>query len=298
MPMKWVKSDKDVSAITGMAFMTASTFVLATLDASAKMAVSEVNVIQLLWGRMLTQSALLGLVVVWPQREVVTLKTNRPLSHFVRAFLLVASTTLFWFGLINIPLAAAVTIGNLTPLLVVIIAHYVLRERIDALIVLCVISGFVGVAIVAHPREGFASASTAYPLAMAVCYATFQVITRSLTRTDSNVAILFYTSSGALIITSAPVPFIWVPLSGRSVLSILWLGVLGTIAHLLLIRAFSYTEASSLAPFNYLGIGWSELLGIIMFSEIPDSATIIGAVVVIGSNLLVWMRRYVGRNNS
>jgi drug/metabolite transporter (DMT)-like permease len=85
-------------------------------------------------------------------------------------------------------------------------------------------------------------------------------------------------------------PFVWQPVA----LGDLWLfgliACLGTAAQLCIIRSFSITEASIVAPFAYLGIVFATFWGAVLYDQWPDRWTVIGALVIVGAGLYVWHR--------
>ena len=72
------------------------------------------------------------------------------------------------------------------------------------------------------------------------------------------------------------------------------MGIFGGVGHFLLIRAFTITEASFLAPFGYLALPLNTLWGYFLFAEIPDMATYIGAAIIVSAGVYVWYRESFG----
>ncbi|MDC0468649.1 DMT family transporter, partial [bacterium] len=67
-------------------------------------------------------------------------------------------------------------------------------------------------------------------------------------------------------------------------------GLLGATGHFLLIHAYRISEASFLAPFNYIGILYGSLWGFYFFNEVPSLITILGGLIIVSSGIYIWLR--------
>ena len=101
---------------------------------------------------------------------------------------------------------------------------------------------------------------------------------------------LLYTAAFGAVVLSAVVPFFWVTPDPVAALLLLTLGSVGALGHFCLIRAFMVAEASLIAPFSYVGLLFATLWGMLVFAEVPDALTILGALVIVGAGIYVWHR--------
>lgn len=279
-----------VSWQRGIAYMLLATACFATLDASAKLMTREMSVVQAVWGRYLFNFLLFApllLTTVSPRRLVATRRLG---VQLLRAVFLVGATFAFWIGLSYLPLAEAVTLGFVSPLLVTALSVPLLGEKVGVHRWSAVLVGLAGVLIIVRPGVGVMHWAVAMPLLTALSYAFYQILTRILSRTDEALTSLFYGALGGVVLTSLAVPFVWVWPTWQQWLALAWLGLLGGVGHFLLIRAFTAAPASMLAPFNYSGLLWATLLGWLLFGDLPDGWTLAGAAVIVASGLYILQR--------
>jgi drug/metabolite transporter (DMT)-like permease len=150
--------------------------------------------------------------------------------------------------------------------------------------------GLVGVLIITRPSGAIAHWSSLMPLVAAFCYANYQIATRLIGRTDDPLATLFYTSIGGAAVTSLAVPFDWIWPTVAQWLILVALGGLGALGHFLVITAFTRAPASVLAPMHYTVLIWATLFGYLVFGDLPDVWTLVGAAVIVASALYVYYR--------
>lgn len=247
-----------------------------------------------IWGRFLFN--FLFVAIWYVQRNPGRLpRTQRPLLQVVRSLLMIGSTVTFWWALMYLPLASAVAIGFATPLLVTALSVPMLKETVGIYRWSAVVVGFIGVLVIIRPGLGVFHWAALLPLATALFYANYQIVTRLLSRSDDAMITMFWTAAGGLAVSSLVVPFHWTPLAPMEWLLVAWLGFLGTIGHFFLIRAIGYAPVSVLAPFNYLTLLWATALGFVLFGDLPDFWTVVGSAIVIGSGLFIIYRERVRR---
>ena len=187
-------------------------------------------------------------------------------------------------------LADCVAIAFVSPLLVTALSVPLLGEKVGAHRWGAVITGFIGMLIIIRPGLGIAHWAVTLPLTAALLWANFQITTRILSRVDSALTTLFYTAAGGLLFTTAAVWLTWMTPTITQWLILACLGLLGTLGHYLMIKAFELAPASVLASFNYTSILWSILIGYAVFGDFPDEWTIFGVVIIMSSGLYIIQR--------
>jgi drug/metabolite transporter (DMT)-like permease len=105
-----------------------------------------------------------------------------------------------------------------------------------------------------------------------------------------------YSSIAGVVILSALVPFVWVAPSWHDIMFGILIGVASTVGQWIVVLAFRYADASVLAPFSYTQLVWVSFLGFLVFGEVPDAWTIVGAVFIVGSGLFTAHRERVRRS--
>ena len=269
-----------------MIFMT---ICFSSLDASAKYLSNELPLWVLLWGRYVFNFLFVALFFVRGAPADIIHTRNIKLQ-ILRSILLVASTLTFWLALMFLPLADCVVILFVAPLLVTMLAAPLLGESVGRHRWTAVLLGFVGVMVVMRPGFRIFDWVLILPLITALLYAGVQISTRILGRTDGALTTLLYSSAGGVIISTIGVLFFWVTPSLEQWLVLGWLGFLGALGHYLMIKAYEIAPASLLAPFDYTTLIWATILGFVMFGDLPDTWTVLGAIIIMSSGLYLIRR--------
>ena len=273
----------------GIGFMIFMTICFSSLDASAKYLSSELPLWVLLWGRYVFNFLFVALFFLLGAPADIIHTQNIKLQ-ILRSILQVASTLTFWLALMFLPLVDCVVILFVAPLLVTMLAAPLLGESVGRHRWTAVLLGFVGVMVVMRPGFTIFDWVAISPLITALLYAGVQISTRILGRTDGALTTLLYSSAGGVIISSIGVLFFWVTPSLEQWLVLGWLGFLGALGHYLMIKAYEIAPASLLAPFDYTTLIWATILGFVIFGDLPDTWTVVGAVIIMSSGLYLIRR--------
>jgi drug/metabolite transporter (DMT)-like permease len=268
--------------------MIGAMFVFTLMDAVAKVLTQEIGVWPTLWIRYLGQAVLVFLIGLPRFGKIV--KTSFPLLQLARSVFLMCATMCFFWGISNIGLAEATAIMDISPVLITLGAVLFLGERIGIRRVFGIIGALIGAMIVIRPGSDVFSAYALFPLGAAICYSGYNIITRFVGAREDPWTSLFYTALFGAIVFSAIVPFYWQPLSTFTITLMATLSVMATLAQWLLIKALSLGEASLLAPIGYIALIFATLWGFLLFGDLPDQWTVIGALVIVASGIYVWWR--------
>ena len=225
-----------------------------------------------------------GQVFEWRERRVMMLV-------LLRGGLLVAATVLNFVALGYLPLSVTSSILNSAPIILTALAVPVLGERVGPFRWMAVIIGFVGVLIVIRPFGAEFHWATILMVVNAIFMALFAMLTRLLSGRIATQTMQVY--MGALGSAALLVPAIltWqTPSDALGWTLLIGIGVLAWIGHEIYGRAHAFAEASVLIPFNYVFIVYLTLAGMIVFGDMPDATTLLGAAIIIGSGLVIWWR--------
>jgi drug/metabolite transporter (DMT)-like permease len=289
---RWPWSWPHTRRARGLLALLAGTVLIALMDALVKALSASLGTLQITWGRYLS-SAILLFLVISPRASLARLRTrNLPLQLF-RVVMLLAASGLFFGSLATMSLAEANAIAFTTPLLITVFAGLILGETVGARRWVAVVAGFAGVLLVVRPGSGIIGWAALLPLVSALCSALYHLTTRVLARSEDPASTLYFIALVGGAGLSLAVPFFWTPLTLPLALGLLVVGTLGTIGHFFIIRAFQLVPASTLSPFMYVYLVWAVVLGWLVFDDLPDLATLAGALVILGSGLYVW--RHSGR---
>jgi len=271
----------------GIVLLLVSIFIFTLMDATAKHLAERYHPGQIIWARFATNFLIVA--VIFAPRLRSTLVTRRPTVQLFRGITQLASGALFFTSLQWIGLAEATAIMDINPVLITLGAAVFLGERIGIRRALGIAAALCGAMIIIRPGAGVFQPASILPLIAAFTYATGAILTR-IVREDSTATSVLWSAMVGTVITSCAVPFFWQPIQSGDIWAFLLIGALGTVAQALLIRAFALAEAAAIAPFGYTGLVWAGLWGWIFWGAIPDRWTIIGALIVVGAGIYVWMR--------
>ena len=201
-----------------------------------------------------------------------------------------------------LPLANATAIGFAAPLFVVVLAALTLGERVHMYRWSAVVIGFAGVVVIARPEAGL-SRGALYGALFALVGAGLQgmamVLIRRMSAHEHSITIAFYfmLTSAAVSLLTAGFGWQW-PVRSEIIVLIIT-GLSGGIGQIFLSFSYRYSEASVLAPFDYVAMIWAVILGYFVFAEIPAAEVWIGSAVVIASGLLIfWRERQLGKRRA
>jgi drug/metabolite transporter (DMT)-like permease len=278
--------------LLGISLMLLSVVLFGLLDTAAKWLTGRYPVFEVVWARYVC-----GLILLLAAAPMLpgrfTWRTRRPALQALRGALLFVTTAMFVTAISYIPLATATAIGFVAPFFVTALSIPVLGERVGWRRWTAIAFGFVGMLIVIRPGLADTHWAMILPATMAMTYAIYLVITRLIRDLDEPLTSLFYPTCIGSILGSAIVPFVWVVPTLPDVGVMFLAGLFGTAGHLILIRAFGLAPASVLAPFTYVQLVWATILGILVFGDWPDAATLIGAAIIIASGIYVAHREAI-----
>lgn len=272
--------------IKGIGAMILGALLLASNDATSKFLSESYPVGQILGLRHAVALAIILAYVHWSAGWQALRIGNRT-GQALRSATFVATTVLVVVSLSLLPLATVTAIAFSSPIFVVAFSGPMLGERVGPRRWLAVLIGFAGVLLIVRPGTAAFDWLLLLPALAAVCAGLRDGFTRQLSRTDSSISILFWSTACVVAGTLTTVPFGWQPvdLSGAA-----WLvlnGALNAGAHFLMIEALRLGDASLVAPFRYSGIVFAALLGLIVWGHVPDGWTLAGAAVIIASGIYI-----------
>jgi drug/metabolite transporter (DMT)-like permease len=296
LPQAPITAEESADRLRGIALLCLSVMTFTLLDTSAKYAAYFVPTFEIVWARY-TLSLVFAAIVLRPWRDLAAYVTHRPVVQTVRALFLLGATSLNFIAIQYLQLSETVSITFAMPLIVTACAGPVLGEWAGPRRWAAVIVGFIGVIVVVHPTPETFQPAAILSVIAAFCNAGYALTTRSLAATDSPEGMLIYGSLLSAILLTPPMPFIAVPPPTWAVAGALILtGVMGGIGHWWLILANRYAPATVLAPFTYTQIVWMVLSGYLVFGDIPDATTLIGAAIITASGLYILYREQVHRD--
>ena len=275
-------------AILSMCF--AAVLMFPASNAAAKYLATDYHLVQIIWFRSVIHMAFL-LAIFAPSRGMARLFTTADLGgQLSRSLVQLVAVASYWLALTWLPITTATAIGLTAPLMVVALSVPLLGERVGTRRWLAVAIGFIGALIIIRPG-GDVHWSAILVVASTILYALFLVQTRRLAALDDPRTTASYTMVVACVVSTIALPFFWItPANLTDLLVFLGIGLAGALAHFGLIKAFEYAEASLVAPFDYGQLIGAGLLGYVIFVELPDLLTWVGATIIVASGIYVARR--------
>ncbi len=279
----------------GIALMLASTVFLGSSDVTAKYLSATLPSIEIAWIRFVV-FALIMVPAMVPGKRLFALKTGRLGLQLARGAALLGSSLLFITGLRYLPIAEASATGFVSPLFVTALSIILLSERVGIRRWLATAAGLIGVLIILRPGTSAFHVAAFFPIASALCWAITLIMTRMMSGKEPAITTMTYSSIAGVAIVSALAPFVWVTPSWHDILFGILIGVASTAGQWIVVLAFRYADASVLAPFSYSQLLWVSILGFLVFGEVPDIWTVVGAVFIVSSGLYTAHRERVRRS--
>jgi drug/metabolite transporter (DMT)-like permease len=185
----------------------------------------------------------------------------------------------------------------LAPLVIALLAGPLMGEWVGPRRLAAIGVGFLGVLVMVRPGFGGMHWAAIFSFASVLCNAGYVLLTRALAAHDSSNTTMFYSGFAGVVLLTPLMPFVWVqPQSALVWALMLLIGACGALGHWFFILAFRRAPAPVLAPFGYAQIVLMVLLGYLVFGDVPDGWTLVGASIVIASGLyLLHRERVTGR---
>ncbi len=221
------------------------------------------------------------------------LRTQQLPRYFLRSAIGLGSMLCGFWAVGHLPLSQAVSLSYSTPLFVTIAAVLWLGETVRIRRWAAVICGFVGVLVIVRPGHAGFEAGTLVAVLAAVLSALVAIQIKQLTRVDGADTVVFYTYVFWVPLSLVPAMFVWVWPVGIAWLWLIATGVFGTVGQLLWTRALRLGEVSALTPISFMQLPLVALFGWWLFDETLDRWTVIGAVIILGSNAYIAHREAV-----
>ncbi len=268
--------------LLGIALITCAVAVFACVDAMTKHLATNWNVPLVVAVRYIINVLALAAIYA-PRYGLALLKTNRTGLVMVRALCLSAASLFAGLALTRMPVAETLAIIFLAPFAVMVLAMPVLGEKVTPAGWLAAIAGFCGVLLVARPGGGLDPLGVLYAFGCAAVTVGYYLLSRTLAKTESTMAMLFHTALVGAVIFGAYLPWSMkgpMPQAVDLFLFVL-IGLAATLGHYLFTAAFRVAPASVLAPVNYLHIFFAAIVGWIVFSHVPGPVSMAGMALIV-----------------
>ena len=284
-----------VRSVSPLLIATGGVALLCAMDAIMKHVVVSTHPLTATFGRSLL--SLVFAVPLWFAVGRPALTRNVLGAHAVRGTVMAFSAGSFFWALTVLPLAEAVTLSFVAPLIIPFIAWALLRERPRLTSLVAGIVGFAGVLVTTQGAP--ASADTPertfgiiLMLLAAVAWAMSLVLLRGRASRDGPAIVVLMGGLVPAIVLAPAVGFIGEVPSTDALLWMLAAAAFTVAAVWMLTRAYARAEAQVLAPIEFTALAWAALFGWLFFAELPRLEVWVGAAIIIGACLFAaWDER-------
>ena len=218
------------------------------------------------------------------------LRPRHPWWTLLRTLAALLSTTLAFYAFSVLPMAQTYALIFAAPLLITMLAVPVLGETVGWRRSLAVAVGLVGVMVVLRPGATGLTLGHAAALAAAVCSAVGAVVMRKIGQEERSAVMLLYPMMANFLVMACLMPFVYRPMQAIDLGGLGLMAVLGFAGGLCIIAAYRIGRAVVVAPMQYSQILWAVLYGYAFFGEVPDTATAMGAAIIILSGIYIVFR--------
>ena len=216
--------------------------------------------------------------------------TKRPGLHLLRCVSGLIALISIFIALRSLPLATVVSISFAAPIFTTILSIIFLSERIGFYRWLAVIVGFVGILIITEPGLNSLNIYYIYPIIFCLGLSYVAIAIRQLSKTEPVWLISLNFSLLISIAGISTIPFGWIMPSFKDLLLLSSVGILGGVANLWLSQSYKFSEVSLVTPLKYLGLIFGIFFGYIIWDEVPSLKTLLGALLVIISSIIIFRR--------
>ena len=275
--------------LTGIILMLAGVACLSVNDALAKSLTATYSPVQILFIRNVIALPFV-FAIAYGMGGAPALRSHRPLAHLARGVLWLGAAVLFFTSIMHLKLAEATALIFAAPFFITVMSALVLRDHVGWRRWSAVIVGFVGVLIVVRPGGASFQPVSLLPVATAFLYALLMLSARWLDPRESVWTLLLYLTGAGALVAALAAPFVWREIQSEHLWLFVAISLFGTVGMTMMTQAFRLAPAALIAPLDYTALVWATAFGWLIWSEVPDTATFLGAAVIIASGVVVILR--------
>ena len=217
-------------------------------------------------------------------------KTTRPVLHFKRCLAGLIALVSIFVALRNLPLATVVSISFAAPIFITIFSIFLLNEKVGLYRWMAVLVGFLGIIFITEPGFSALNVYYIYPIIFCLGLSYVAIAIRKLSSTEPAWLISFFFSFSIMLLSFLSFYQGWILPSLLDLFLLSMVGILGGLANLWLSQSYKYSEVSLVSPLKYLGLVFAIIFGYFIWNEVPTSKTLLGALLVIVSSIIIFRR--------
>lgn len=212
--------------------------------------------------------------------------TSRIGAHLVRALAGITAMYCYFYAIAHMPLAEAVLLNYTAPLFIPLAALFWVGEPINRKLWWPIGIGFAGIVLILKPGLSLLAPIALIGLAAGLFSAVAMAGIRKLTDTEPAIRVVFYFSLASTLISALPLAWAWQTPTMELWLPLIFIGLLSTMAQVLMTQAYTQAPAAQVGPFMYAIVVFASLFGWAIWEELPDWLSFTGASIVILAGIL------------
>ena len=275
----------------GILLMVLTTFIFAVMDAISRQLAAEYNTVMVIMIRYWFFAAFVVSVASRASGGLrAAVRSDRLAIQIFRGVLLAAEIVIMVAGFVLLGLVEAHAVFACYPLLIAALSGPVLGEQVGWRRWAAIGVGFVGILVILRPGVTVFSPEALVPLAAALAFALYGLLTRYVGRTDSAATSFFWTGVAGAVVLTPPGLWLWEPMAPVHWIWMALLCVLAAIGHFCLIKVYEIAEASAVQPFAYLQLVFATLIGVFILGETLEPLTALGATITVSAGVFTLIR--------
>jgi drug/metabolite transporter (DMT)-like permease len=263
----------------GILYMLASVFLFSIQNAIGKWLAQSYPIPMLVFFRSFV-ALLPSFILVMRAGGMSVMRTNRMAGQFGRAVIWGGSNVASFFGYHYLPIADAVALTFAAPLFLTALSYPIIKEPVSRERWIAVSVGFVGVLVMARPSGAENALGVAGAVGCAVCNAIGTLTVRDLCRTEHSASIVTWTAIFMTLMALPVLPFFWKTPTLLDLALFCSIGLIGGISQYWTTLALSHAPAAAVSPFNYAGLIWGSIIGLVVWGDWPTPPIVVGAAIV------------------
>ena len=259
-----------------------------TTHTSVRYLSDTMSTFEIVFWRMLLSMAMLMPWFAW--KGIHLLRTARPGMHAMRALVNFGGMILWFYAIGVVPLGKAVAIHFTLPLFLLVLAAIFLGERVGPRRIIATLVGFGGALVILRPGAVEIGWPELMILGSAALYGGTVVFLKFMVRTETPLALTFYTNAFIFVFCLPPAIWLWVGPTVDDILPILVIGITGTFAPFLYTTALRMADASVIAPTDFLRLPITAGFAFALFGEVPEIWVWVGGGIIFLSTWYITAR--------
>lgn len=286
----------------GILFMLLAMALAPLMDGTAKYLAQTISPVEVSMGRFFAQVLVVVALALAAKRSLSSIVAEFTRMQFIRGMFLAICSLFFFTSLKFMPLADAIAIFFVQPMILTVLSAVFLKEQVGVRRWAAVVVGMIGALVIIRPGTDALGWPALLPLAAATCFAVYLAMTRRLSGSASLLGIQFATGVAG-VVTLAPIVLVaslldvsiasWTTPNMEQLPLFLFMGVISFAGHGCIVLAFDRAPASVLAPLSYTEIISATLVGFVMFGDVPDVFVWLGVALIAGGGMYIAHRERV-----